>query len=102
MHLNDRNAYCRDGVSQGNAGMGIRPCIENNALHPAYAAMQVIDEFPLNVAMEIIKSHEGKSFLQYFEIVVETHVAIYFRFANAEQIQVGPIYNSELQHGAAK
>ena len=98
MHLNNGYANGADRIGYGYTGMGICPGIENNALRLTHTAMQVIDEFAFHIALIAVDLHQREPFGKLFEIMLKALMAVYFRLPCAEQVQVGAVYNCNVQH----
>ncbi len=88
--LNHREANSADSVSQSDAGVGIGRGVENDCVKLALGLLNPTDQFPLHIGLAELDfdlqligpfSHQG------FE-VSQRGVAIHFRFALAEQVQV--------------
>ena len=77
----------------------VGPGVKHNASPWLEAVfLQTVNEVAFMVALEIVDSHAGICLAQFVENGVDAFGAVNFRFANAKQVQVGPVYYGYVLH----
>ena len=91
VHLDGRGGDGKEGVAQSHAGVAIAAKVDDEAAGCEASALYVVDEFPLNIALEIANGDAGKLRPQAVDILVEGGGAVDFRLAASREVQVWPV-----------
>jgi hypothetical protein len=91
VYLDDGSLQRTDAVVQGYRGVGVGSGIEHDAVVRKTYLLHLVDEFTLNVALEILDVHIGIFGLQLGQILLERRTAIDAWLTGAEQVKVGTI-----------
>ena len=86
-----------DSVRDSHRSVSITSCIEQNRIKGEAHLMDLVDQLPLYVALEIVEFNLRKALLQLLEIILKGLAAIDFRFSFPKQIQVRTINNLDFQ-----
>ena len=97
VHLNHRRANGLDAVGKRDAGVGVSPGVQHNAVVVEAYALNLVDERALVVALKITQFNLWlKAFAQALEIAFKSPVAIDARFSCAQEVEVWSIYDCYL------
>ena len=55
--------------------------------------LDFIDDFAFEVALVVVDAYFGESLAQFFQIVCPCSLAVYFGFANAQEVQIWAVYD---------
>ena len=81
VHLDHRCRNGTDAVVQGDARVAVAACIEHHTIAVKAHRLQLVDEFALDIALEIIYLHVGELCTQGRQIALKRAVAINRWFA---------------------
>jgi hypothetical protein len=99
MNLDEWDAYRRQRISQGDAGMGIGRRIDHNEGNPGGTrSLHLVDQLTFVIALKAFQGCAG-AFCHLDQPGIDFgqgRVAIDPRFAAAQQIQVGAVQNQDL------
>ena len=98
MHFDKRDGHGRQGVSQGNAGMGIAARIDDDEGHPfAAGGLDAIDQIAFVVALEADQFDRGCLGLagEGCVDVRQCLLPVDFRLACPEEVQVGAMHHQD-------
>ena len=103
MHLHHRRVDGGDGVAQGHRRVGEAAGIEDDTLDGvAVSLVQPVDERAFMVALEKVERHAGKGRAEVGFEVGQRVVAVGLRLACAEQVEVRPVEDEEVQDSALR
>ena len=94
MNFDERHRSGQQRIAQRNAGVGEGAGIEQDAGRAVVArGVDALDQLVLGVALEMVEgvTRVGGHLLEPGDDVRQRLVAVAFRFARAEQVQVGSI-----------
>ena len=82
----------------GDAGVGVAPGVEDDAVGRETHRLQPVDEFPLHITLVVADLDVGEEVAQLFHQGLHRGGAIDRRLANTRQVQIGPIDNFNTFH----
>ena len=98
VYFHDRRVDGADAVVQGYTGVRIGTGVQHDAVLTEAHLLNLVNQFSLYVALEVVQFDVSKTRLQHWQIVVERLAAVDTRFADAQQIQVWAIQDEYLLH----
>ena len=98
VHLHHRGGHGADGILQGDGRVGVGPGVEDDAVVVETHLVDAVDEFALDVGLEIVYLYAGIAAAQAGQAIVERPGTIYARLAAAQQIEVGAVDDLNLLH----
>ncbi len=100
MHLHRRSRNGRQGVGQGNTGVGQGTGVNHDTIDGKAQFVNLIEQFAFVVRLKIPKLHVGKLSFYGLEVVHERAATINVRLALTQQIQVRAVDNEDSLHVA--
>ncbi len=97
VHLNHGRGNGGHSIGQGNAGVGVGPGIEHDAMVGEAYFVQLIEQGALVVRLEVRELQIGKSRFQLGEKIIKRASTVDARLATAQQVQIGAIYYEKVQ-----
>ena len=91
MHLDHRRSYALDSVGYGERRVGVRSCVQHNAVDGESRLVQLVDDAALVVALEIVDFVLRECLAQLLEVAVEITVSVYLR---PKRFRFGPFIMS--------
>ena len=91
MNFERGSRHTGNRIRNRDRSMGIASGIEQNRIEYETDLVDLIDEFPLHIALIIMKLQLWKSCHQRFEIVFERSAAIDFWLSFSQKIQIGAV-----------
>ena len=90
----------QEAIGDGDGSVGVGARIHDNAVIDAIGFLQLIDENPFVIGLEIVQTTLGKQCLQTGKVVVKRNLAVELWLTGAKQVQVGTIKDQYFFHVA--
>lgn len=93
VYLDDGSRHGSYGIAQGDGGVGVGTGIEHDAVARIPGLLNFVDEYSLDIGLEIVDAMLGIAPTQLLEKVVERSFPVDGLFPFAQQIEIGPVDN---------
>ena len=100
MHFDGRQSDRHDGIAQDDTGVRVAGGVEDDGVRPVVAGLNRLHQLALVVRLGEPKLHlEPIGFLGQQPLDVAQGVtAVDVRLADAQQVEIGPVYDGDLRH----
>lgn len=97
VHFDHRDGDALNGVSNGDGGMGVCSCVEDHPICPLWSELQGGDELSFMVALLLPQFDIliRKMLFRFQQDIRQGSLAVDFRFALAQQIQIRPVQDQD-------
>ena len=96
MNLNHGNANGADAVGKGDGGVCVGTRVHHHSIVSAIGLLQLVDEIPLVIRLEISKLVMRILVAELPQIVLKSELPINLRLSFAKQIEVGTVDNQNV------
>lgn len=100
MNLNAGQADGRDGIAQGDTGVGVSARVKEQTISPSLSFMDRVDKRAFMVGLKKTQFDLGSGrVIQSVIDISQAEMAIYIWFALAKEIQIRTMKNEDFNHG---
>ena len=87
-----------EGVTQGDRSVAVAAKVDNETISREARLLDMINKFPLNVALIVANFHVGELFLETVDDFLHGGCAVDLGFATASEVKVGSVNNFNVFH----
>ena len=98
MNLDSRGWHGSYGITERHTGMAVAAQIDNQPVGSETAQLYLVDEFALNIALEVAQPYVGETSAKFLHELFHCHGSVDLRFATPSEVEVRAVDNSNLFH----